>query len=228
MALARVRRDLLNVQVKPQIGGSMETWQMIRAERSSLADALAALPAGAWDRASLCPGWTVRDVVAHMIATATLTPPTFFLSLATSGFRFDTMAAKKIQEISAGRTSEDLVELYRSRVDARNAPPGPTTSWLGETIIHGEDVFRAVGGYREHPIEHVIAVADFYKNSNLLIGAKRRIAGVSLRATDADWQHGAGPEAAGPAIALLLAMTGRKAALDDLTGDGTAVLRARD
>jgi len=50
---------------------------------------------------------------------------------------------------------------------------------------------------------------------------------VTLRATDADWSHGSGPEAAGPALSLLLAMTGRTAALDDLTGDGVAVLRSR-
>jgi hypothetical protein len=74
----------------------------------------------------------------------------------------------------------------------------------------------------------VIAVADFYKNSNLLIGAKNRIDGVTLRATDVEWRHGSGPEVNGPAIALVMAMTGRKAALDDLTGEGVALLRARD
>jgi hypothetical protein len=72
-----------------------------------------------------------------------------------------------------------------------------------------------------------LAVADFYKNSNLLIGTKNRIAGVTLRATDADWRHGSGPEASGPAIALVLAMTGRKSALDDLSGDGVTTLRER-
>jgi hypothetical protein len=93
--------------------------------------------------------------------------------------------------------------------------------------VHGEDVVRALGPYRDHPIEHVVAVADFYKNSNLLIGTKNRIAGITLRATDAHWRHGTGPEASGPAIALVLAMTGRKAALDDLSGDGVTTLRER-
>ena len=205
----------------------MDTWQMIRAERASFVDALAALPDSAWDRPSLCTGWSVRDVVGHMISTASLTPPRFFMAMAASGFQFNRMAQKNIQNVTTGRTSKDLVEEYRSRVDSRNAPPGPVTSWLGETIVHGEDVFRAVNGYRDHPIEHVITVADFYKNSNLLIGAKRRITGLTLRATDTDWQHGSGPEVSGPAIALLLAMTGRKPPLDDLTGDGVAILRQR-
>jgi uncharacterized protein (TIGR03083 family) len=205
----------------------MDTWQMIRAERASLVDALANLPDRDWERPSLCPNWRIRDVVGHLISTASLTPPTFLLALASSGFRFDAMTAKNIRTVTAKRTNRDLVNLYRARIDSRSAPPGPAASWLGETIVHGEDIFRAMGGYREHPVAHVIAAADFYRTSNLLIGAKRRIDGVRLRTTDAAWQHGDGPEANGPAIAILLAMTGRKAALDDLSGPGVAILRER-
>ena len=70
-------------------------------------------------------------------------------------------------------------------------------------------------------------MADFYKGSNLLIGSKRRIAGLTLRATDADWITGAGPEVSGPIVSLVMAMTGRKVADDDLTGEGVATLRSR-
>ncbi|HEY3004195.1 MAG TPA: maleylpyruvate isomerase family mycothiol-dependent enzyme [Kribbellaceae bacterium] len=205
----------------------MDTWQMIGAERASLVEALAKLPDEDWDKPSLCTGWTVREVVGHMTSTANMTPPKFFAKMAGSGFSFQKMVRKEIDHFTAGKTTAELVDGLRSRIDARTGPPGPTVSWLGETIVHGEDVFRALGPYRDHPVEHVIAVADFYKNSNLLIGAKNRIAGVTLRATDADWSHGSGPEVSGPAIALVLAMTGRAVALDDLTGDGVAVLRAR-
>jgi len=205
----------------------MTTWDMIRSERASLVDALAGLPATAWGTPSLVAGWTVRDVVAHMIATAQMTPPKFFGGLISTGFRFNALSEKNIVKVRAGRSDADLVETFRGLTDARTAPPGPTPSWLGETVVHGEDIFRALGGYREHPIEHVTAVADFYQGSNLLIGAKRRIDGVTLRATDADWQHGTGPEASGPAIAVIMAMTGRKAALDDLIGPGVEVLRGR-
>jgi len=205
----------------------MDTWQMIKEERASLVDALAALPDADWDKPSLCAGWTVRDVVGHMIAAANQTPPKFFAKLAASGFSFQRMVRKDIERHTAGRSNGELVDAMRSRIEARTAPPGPAPTWLGETIVHGEDVFRALGGYREHPVEHVVAVADFYKSSNLLIGSKSRIDGVTLRATDTDWQHGNGPDVSGPAIALVLVMTGRKAALDDVKGDGVAVLRER-
>jgi uncharacterized protein (TIGR03083 family) len=205
----------------------MDTWQMIKAERASLVDALGSLPDADWNRASLCTQWTVKDVVGHMIATANLTPPAFFGGLIGNGFSFQNFAMKQVKRYTDGATPAQLVARLAERVDARTAPPGPIASWLGETIVHAEDVFRALGSYRSHPVEHVITVADFYKNSNLLIGSKSRIAGVTLRATDASWQIGNGPELAGPAIALLMAMTGRKVALDDLSGDGVEVLRQR-
>jgi uncharacterized protein (TIGR03083 family) len=205
----------------------MDTWQMIKLERASLVDALDKLPETDWDKPSLCTGWTVREVVAHMIATATMTPPKFFGKMISNGFNFQNMTRKDIAEVTAGRSDTELVDQFRAHIDSRNAPPGPAPSWLGETIVHGEDIFRAIGGYRDHPVEHVIAVADFYKGSNLLIGAKNRISGVTLRATDTEWQHGTGPRASGPAIAIVMAMTGRKPALDDLTGEGVAILRER-
>ena len=207
--------------------GAMDTWNTISIERASLADALARLTGDAWDRPSLCAGWSVREVVAHLIATARMTPPKFFGRMIASGFRFDAMSAANIRQVLDGHDNGELVALYRSLVEARTAPPGPAASWLGETIVHGEDIFRALGGYREHPADHLIAVADFYAGSNMLIGAKNRIAGVKLRATDATWSHGDGPEAAGPLVALVLAMTGRRAATEDLTGDGVALLGQR-
>jgi uncharacterized protein (TIGR03083 family) len=205
----------------------VSTWDMIKAERATLVDALAALPASDWDRPSLLPRWTVRDVVAHMIATAQMTPPMFFVRLAGSGFRFHAMSDKNIANVKAGRSDQQLVELYRSLIGATSAPPGPSLSWLGETIVHGEDVFRSLGGYRPHPVEDVTAVGDFYAGSNLLIGAKNRVTGLTLRATDTDWSHGTGPEVSGPAIALVMAMCGRKVALDDLSGPGVDALRQR-
>jgi uncharacterized protein (TIGR03083 family) len=206
---------------------AMDTWNAISTERASLADALTRLSGDAWDQPSLCAGWSVREVVAHLIATARMTPPKFFGRMIASGFRFDAMTAAGIRRVLDGHDNGELVALYRSLVDARTAPPGPAPSWLGETIVHGEDIFRALGGYREHPADHLIAVAGFYAGSNMLIGAKNRIAGLRLRATDADWTHGDGPEAAGPLVALVMAMTGRQRATEDLTGGGVPLLVER-
>jgi uncharacterized protein (TIGR03083 family) len=98
---------------------------------------------------------------------------------------------------------------------------------LGEIVVHGEDIRRPLGIAHKAPEEALVAVADSYRKSNLLIGAKRRIAGLRLRAADADWTSGDGPEVTGPLSSLVLSMTGRAAALADLTGDGVATLATR-
>ena len=82
-------------------------------------------------------------------------------------------------------------------------------------------------GYVVSAYDPGFSAANFLKGSNLLIGSKRRIAGLGLRANDLEWATGSGPEVTGPAISLLMAMTGRAAALDDLSGEGVATLRSR-
>ena len=184
----------------------MDIWPTVHAERKTLADDLRELSSEDWGRRSLCDDWTVRDVLAHMTSTAKMTPPAFFGQMIGSGFNFD-----KVQE--------------KGVAAQRGATPADT--WLGETIVHAEDIRRPLGIEHRYPTEAVVQVADFYKGSNLLIGSKRRIAGLTLLATDTEWSHGTGPEVAGPILSLVMAMTGRKEPLDDLTGDGVATLRSR-
>ena len=92
---------------------------------------------------------------------------------------------------------------------------------IADAIPFAEDHVHA--SYDPDAVRHVV---DFYKGSNALIGTKGRISGLSLIATDADFRHGEGQEVAGPLMSLLMAMTGRAAACDDLTGPGVDRLRA--
>lgn len=201
-------------------------WPTIHAERAALAADLEGLADDRWRTPSLCRGWSVHDVLGHMTATAKMTPPRFVAKMLRSGFRFDVMANKEVGRETAAGPGETLEE-FRRVASSTNAPPGPTTSWLGETIVHGEDIRRPLGLEHRYPVEALVQVADFYKGSNLLIGTKRRIAGITLRATDTGWSTGAGPEVAGPMVALVLAMTGRDVALAELTGPGLDTLRER-
>jgi uncharacterized protein (TIGR03083 family) len=129
--------------------------------------------------------------------------------------------------VERGTTAADTLNRFKAIVASTSHPPGPTDTWLGETIVHAEDIRRALGMRHEYATEAAVRVADFYKGSNLVIGAKKRIEGLTLRATDASWTHGSGPEVAGPIVSLVVAMAGRKAALADLTGDGVATLSSR-
>jgi uncharacterized protein (TIGR03083 family) len=207
-------------------GEFMDIWPVIHAERRALAADLRMLSSADWARSSLCGRWTVRDVVAHMTSGARLTPPAFFARLAASGFSFDRLQEKGVVGNKGGSPADTLAGFEAVLASVRH-PPGPADTWLGETIVHAEDIRRPLGIKRAYPAEAVVRVADFYRGSNLLIGSKRRIAGLALRATDTDWSHGTGAQVSGPVLSLVLAMTGRKAALEDLEGDGVPALRAR-
>jgi uncharacterized protein (TIGR03083 family) len=201
-------------------------WPLIHAEREALIADLGALTDEQWATRSLCADWTVREVLGHMISTAKMTPPRFFASLASAGFRFNNMNAKGVAAEATANPADGLASL-RSHLKDTTHPPGPVESMLGEAVIHPADIRRPLGIAHEYPEEALLRVADFYKGSNLIIGAKRRIEGLTLRATDTGWSTGTGPEVTGPHLSLILAMTGRSAALADLSGEGLGTLRSR-
>src|SRR4051794_33913439 len=161
-----------------------------------------------------------------MVATAKMTPPKFFVKLAAAGFGFERMTAKEIATEADGGPAPTL-ERFRAVESSTSGPPGPATSWLGETLVHAEDIRRPLGLRHAYPTDAVTRTTDFYAGSNLLIGGKRRVAGLMLRATDTNWVRGSGPVVEGPAMALLMATAGRRAALEDLSGPGVETLRAR-
>jgi uncharacterized protein (TIGR03083 family) len=205
---------------------SDETWRYIHAERVEMVETLTGLSAEQWATPSLCTGWSVQDATGHILAAAEQTPVNFYKELISAGFKFDVFtdrAAKRLGQIGP----DELVRRLQSRTTTTNHPPAPVMAMLGEIIVHGEDVRRPLGLQHRAPEAALIAVADNYKKSNLLIGAKRRIAGLKLRATDSDWVHGDGPEVSGPMISLIMVMTGRSGVDNDLTGEGLAILASR-
>jgi len=205
---------------------SEETWQYIHSERAEMADTLSTLSPDQWNASSWCDGWSVQDTAGHILAAAEQTPANFYKEMISAGFKFNVFADRAAKRLAAIGPDE-LVRRLRARTTTTNHPPAPVIAMLGEIVVHGEDVRRPLGLQHRAPEAALVAVADNYKRSNLLIGAKRRIAGLRLRAIDADWVSGDGPEVAGALSSLVLAMTGRKAAHADLTGEGVAVLGTR-
>jgi uncharacterized protein (TIGR03083 family) len=203
-----------------------DVWPTIHEERRALAADLESLNEAQWATPSLCDGWTVLDVLAHMTATTRITAPAFFRKMISSGFSLKRMQADDIVA-ERGSSPVDTLAGFKTQVSSTKHPPGPMDTWLGETIVHAEDIRRALGIKHGYPTDAAVRVADFYKGSNLIIGAKKRISGLSLRATDTDWSHGDGPEVSGPIVSLVMAMAGRRAATSDLSGDGVAALASR-
>jgi uncharacterized protein (TIGR03083 family) len=203
---------------------SNPVWPMLAAERAAFVEYLPSLSEADWQRPSPCPGWTVRDQVAHVLAGARATPLTFGPSLAASGFSFDKLAARGIRRLR-DESPKELTEALASRVGAKTMPG---SAYLGEIVVHGEDVRRAVGAPAgAHPAAHLVAVADYYKKTGGPVRGKKRIEGLKLTATDVEWTTGSGPEVSGPLVLLVMAICGRAFAVDELSGSGQAELAAR-
>src|SRR5215469_16118199 len=152
----------------------MEIWPVIHAERKALASDLYGLSEAQWSSRSLCTDWTVRDVLAHMTATAKMSPPSFFVKLAGSGFSLTKLQGKDIAA-QRGGSPADALSGFEAIALSTGHPPGPADTMLGEAIIHSEDIRRPLGLQHAYPTPAVVQEANFFKGSNLIIGTKRRI-----------------------------------------------------
>jgi uncharacterized protein (TIGR03083 family) len=205
-----------------------ELWGAVRDERHALLADLERLSPSQWEAQSLCTEWKVRDVVAHLVEGAEARTGAILLALLRSGFRINHMIRDEALRRSRGETPDALLAAYRNTVGSHRVPPG-TRPWmmLSDTIVHGQDIRRAVGLRRAFPAERLAIVLDGVAPTNPVIHTKRRVAGLRLRATDLDWTHGDGPEIHGPGEALLMAIMGRRLALSELGGEGLAMLSER-
>ena len=201
-------------------------WPTIHAERHSLAEDLVGLTAEQWNTQSLCSEWNVHQVLAHLLSAAKMTPPKFFLRFAAAGFNFDRFAANQVAIESAGGPAATLAG-FRAAQLRHSAPPGPKETWLGEAFVHGEDIRRPLSITHAYPLPEVARVVALYARSDTIIGGKTRVAGLTLQATDTEFTVGTGPLVQGPVISLLLAASGRKSALSELSGPGVHLLKER-
>lgn len=204
-----------------------DIWPVIHAERQALAADLEALGPEQWQTQSWCDRWTVHDVLAHLLSAARMTPPKFARRFAAARFDFDRFADRQVREEGADGPSATLVA-FRAAQPRTSAPPGPKDTWLGEAFVHGEDIRRPLGLRGDYPLPYVTRVIALYAASNAIIGGKSRVAGLTLQATDTDFAVGSGPVVEGPAVALMLAASGRKQALPELAGPGLDILAGRD
>jgi uncharacterized protein (TIGR03083 family) len=206
--------------------GASSLWPLVHAERAALAEDLADLDDAQWAHPSLCDRWVVEDVVAHLTAAASLGPLRWFASVLGARFDFDLHNDRRRAE-HRGATPAETLERFRRVVTSTTSPLGPTAAWLGEVVVHAQDIRRPLGLVRTPAVEAVTEVARFYARRNFTVASRTAIEGLRLEATDSPFATGAGPLVAGTTLALTMAMAGRGAYCDGLTGDGVSILRTR-
>jgi uncharacterized protein (TIGR03083 family) len=202
------------------------TWSLIHAERAALAADLADLTEQRWATWSLCDRLTVREVLAHVTAGASLSPVRWMAGVIRCRFDFHRQVAMRLAEYM-GATPADTLARFRRVITSTTKPPLPIVAMLGETIVHGADIRRPLGIERDLPVPTVTIVADYYQGSDLPVLARRRARGLRLTATDGPFTAGAGPQVSGTTLALVMAMAGRAPYCDELDGDGVVILRER-
>jgi uncharacterized protein (TIGR03083 family) len=203
-----------------------DLWSRIHTERAALAADLRGLQEPEWTTPSLCEGWTVRDALAHLTVSGVLTGPRWLAGVIRCRFDFDRQVAMRLAE-QLGDSGADTLRRFVATVDSTTAPPLPKLALLGEVVVHGTDVRRPLGLVRDHPIDTLTRLAQYYAGSDQVVVARRRVAGLQLQASDGPFTAGRGPVVTGPTLSLIMAMTGRVAAVDDLAGPGVPVLRHR-
>jgi uncharacterized protein (TIGR03083 family) len=199
---------------------------LIRTARAELAEDLAGLTDAQWATPSLCSAWTVEEVVAHLTAAAHTTPIRWMSSMLGAGFRPDVHNRRRLDE-HRGATPRETLARFRAAVGRTTAPSGHTAAWLGEVVVHGQDVRRPLGFTRAPGIEAVTAVARFFVSRNFAVNSRSVGVGLHLEATDGPFTAGDGPSVRGSTEALVMVLAGRRAYLGELTGDGVATIRAR-
>jgi uncharacterized protein (TIGR03083 family) len=202
---------------------STDAMLMARAEREEFVALLEGLTPQQWESPTLCKGWRVRDVVAHVIGYDPLSRARLMRWMAKG---LVTRGGSNAVEVAAyaAKSPEELTELMRRYV----VPRGITAGFGGrialtDGMIHQQDIRRPLGIPRTILAEPLRTAMEFTLTAPRLLGVWQA-RGVRLVATDLDWSHGRGAEVKGSGEALLMAMAGRSAALEDLDGPGKAKL----
>lgn len=205
----------------------------VRRERESLLAYLETLSPEQWATPSLCAGWSVQEVAAHLAYASALTARVALTELARARFRLNPSMRDSAVRWARRGTPAILDQLRRNaEANARSAGM-PRIAVLVDAVVHTLDIRRPLGKATSFPASAFVPVADFcvgmrWPSTTLLGGqVSRRIAGLHLVAEDQPWSTGDGPEVRGSAEALLLVLSGRPVAAEELSGPGASTLVAR-
>jgi uncharacterized protein (TIGR03083 family) len=199
--------------------------KMTRNEADALLEYIRDVPEEKWGSGTVCDPWSVKHLVAHLTALSNQTLSNFAKRMIVTGFSFQKVVDGDLQKYL--KPKQEMVAKFESSIRNPTTPKMLNEVALGEFMVHGEDIRRALGDRGEHPSAHVTAIGKMYAESKKPINGRVRTTGLSLRATDGDFAWGTGPEVAGPGIDLLRAISGRAEALSQCEGPGLETLRSR-
>lgn len=203
-----------------------QLWTLAHSERAALAEELAGLGDEQWRHDTLCGEWDVEQVVAHLTAAASLNQWQWLRSMLGARFRPDVHNQRRLTE-HCGSTPAETLDRFRAVITSTTAPSQHTPAYLGEVVVHAQDIRQPLGLARTPSIEALTPVADFFAQRNFTVASRTHAADLQLRADDGPFAAGTGPLVTGPTLALVMSMAGRVPYLAELDGPGVPTLRSR-
>jgi uncharacterized protein (TIGR03083 family) len=205
---------------------SDQLWALAQAERAALANDLAGLSAEQWQHDTLCGQWDVEQVVAHLTAAASLNQRQWLRSML--GARFRPAVHNQRQLVKhRGSTPAETLDRFRAVISSTTAPSSHTPAYLGEVVVHAQDIRYPLGLPGTPSVDALTPVADFFARRDFAVPSRTHAADLQMRADDGPFAAGTGPLIGGSTLALVMSMAGRTAYLAELDGPGVPTLRSR-
>jgi uncharacterized protein (TIGR03083 family) len=186
-----------------------QLWVTIHRERGRLLELLRSLDDAEWDRPSLCDGWRVRDVAAHVIASSDYSTPGMLIGIVRARGDFNRLVDKLARE-QGGRPADQILARHERQATSRRRPPGTKPQDpLVDVLVHSQDIAIPLGRSHPMPAEPARDAAEFVWNRGFPFDARRHHPGIRFSATDVDFTVGEGETVRAPIADILLTMTGR-------------------
>ena len=206
-----------------------QVWEAIDAQRLRVAELLDGLSAGDWQQPSLCAGWTVRDVAAHLTLQEIGPGGAAGMMIRWRGTLERTIRDAARRRASALPTGQIIAGIRATAGSRRHIIGVSYLETLTDILVHGQDIAIPLGRSLTMPPQAAAVAASRVLTMRWPppLPSAGKVAGFRLTATDTSWAAGEGPQVHGPMGALLLVCAGRLAALPELSGPGVPALCAR-
>lgn len=182
-------------------------WRHIDEQRTRLADMIDGVEPDRWQTPSLCEGWTVRDVAAHLTHSH-LGKATMIREAVRSGFRFDAMVYRVA--VQDKQTPHDIAEALRRMRGSRRRPPGTVEcDPLMDALVHGQDITVPLGIDWPMPTDAAVVCARRLWGMRFPLNPRRCWRDTEFVATDADFRVGSGRRVEAPIRDVLMTLVGR-------------------
>ncbi|MGW5439624.1 maleylpyruvate isomerase family mycothiol-dependent enzyme [Nocardia asteroides] len=187
-----------------------DIWAAVAHERTTLLDMLRELPELAWDTASLCDGWRIRDVVAHLLLATRVTLGSLVVNLVRARGDLDRLIHDTAVRLADRTPTTDLLTELQATVGSRVTPIGTKPiDRLMDLLVHGQDIAVPLGVDRAMPTQAAQWSLDRVWTMGVPFHTRSRFAGYAFTATDTGWRAGTGTPITGTAAELLMVVTGR-------------------